>query len=238
MKRLGTFLFLVLTLSSCWDDINCTTAKGSIETKTVALDNIKGINLNVNANVYVSEGSVQTVTVEGKEDALLKLKTDVRNGIWIIDFDQCVLNHDLTVHITIPKLTYVKISGSGDVYGETPFASGDELVEFRISGSGYMNLEMNAENIETTISGSGDIRLSGEANNHKLQISGSGSLTSYELKSVNHDVNISGSGNAEVFVDGGVLDAKISGSGKVYYKGNPSSFIANISGSGKIIDSN
>ena len=61
---------------------------------------------------------------------------------------------------------------------------------------------------------------------------------SFDLKSVNHNIDISGSGNAEVFVDGGSLDANISGSGKVYYKGAPSSFNTDITGSGKIVDAN
>jgi hypothetical protein len=97
---------------------------------------------------------------------------------------------------------------------------------------------MDATDIETSISGSGDIRLAGEATNHTLKVSGSGNLSGYELKSINQMITISGTGNAEVFVDGGILDAKISGSGKVYYKGNSSSFSADITGSGSVIDAN
>lgn len=240
MKSLTLTMVLtaLITLSSCWDDIRCTTANGFIETKTIQLAAIEGIDLSINANVFISEGTAQEITVEGKIDAIEKLKTEVRNGIWTIDFDQCVLNHDLTIYITLPKLTYAKISGSGDIFGETPFASGDDLVEFKISGSGYINLEMDATDIETTISGSGDIRLAGAATNHTLKVSGSGNLSGFDLESINQMITISGSGNAEVFVDGGTLDAKISGSGKVYYKGNPSSFSADITGSGSVIDAN
>lgn len=240
MKSLSLTMVLaaLVTLSSCWDDIRCINANGFIETKEIQLDAIDGIDLQINANVFISEGTQQEIVVEGKEEAIEKLRTEVRNGIWFIDFDQCVINHDLTIHITLPKLTYAKISGSGDVFGETPFASGDELVEFKISGSGYINLEMDATDIETTISGSGDVRLAGASTNHTLKVSGSGSLSGFDLKSINNTITISGSGNAEVFVDGGILDAKISGSGKVYYQGTPSSFTADITGSGDIIDAN
>lgn len=236
---LVTVVAFIVTLSSCVNDGGiCTNADGFIETKTLELDDINGIDLSINANVYLTEGTTQEITVEGKSDAIGKLETVVRNGIWTIDFDQCVINHDLTIHITLPKLTYAKISGSGDIFGETPFASGDELVEFKISGSGYINLEMDATDIETSISGSGDVRLAGAATNHTLKVSGSGSLSSFDFKSVNHNITVSGSGNAEIFVDGGILDAKISGSGKVYYKGAPSSFSADITGSGKVEDAN
>lgn len=235
---LVAFLGMTLTLSSCWNDVICTRANGFIDTKIIDLDDIDGIDLQINANVYLMQGDDQEIKVEGKKDAIAKLEKDVRNGIWFIDFDQCVLNHDVTIYITLPKLTYVKISGSGDVFGENEFQTGDELVEFKILGSGYINLEMSATDIESTISGSGDMRLSGSATNHQLKVSGSGSLSGFDLRSENHDINISGSGNAEIFVDGGILDAKISGSGKVYYKGLPSSFNTNITGSGKVLDAN
>lgn len=240
MKSLAllAILGMVLTLSSCWDDITCTRASGFIETEIISLDDIDGIDLQINTNVYLTQGADQEIRIEGKKDAIAKLEKEVRNGIWFIDFDQCVLNHDVTIYITLPKLTYVKISGSGDVFGENTFQIGDELVEFKILGSGYINLEIDAEDIESTISGSGDMHLSGEATNHTLKVSGSGNLSGFDLKSVNHEVTISGSGNAEIFVDGGDLDAKISGSGKVYYKGNPSSFNTDITGSGKIINAN
>jgi hypothetical protein len=232
------FLGITLTLSSCWNDITCTRANGFIETKTIPLDDIKGIDLSISANVYLTQGTEQEIKVEGKKDAIAKLEKDVRNGIWFIDFDQCIINHDVTIYITLPKLTYVKISGSGDVFGENAFQTGDELVEFKISGSGYINLEMDATDIESRIYGSGDMRLSGSAINHTLKVSGSGNLSGFDLKSVNHNIEISGSGNAEVFVEGGTLDASISGSGKIYYKGVPSSFNTDITGSGKIIDAN
>ncbi|MFK7947496.1 MAG: head GIN domain-containing protein [Saprospiraceae bacterium] len=240
MKSLTLTMVLtaLITLSSCWDDIRCTNADGFIETRTIQLDAIEGIDLSINANVFISEGTTQEITVEGKSDAIEKLKMDVRNGIWTIEFDQCVINHDLTINITLPKLTYAKISGSGDIFGETPFDSSNDLVEFKISGSGYINLEMNAADIETSISGSGDIRLAGEATNHTLKVSGSGNLSGYDLEAVNQIITISGSGNTEIFVDGGTLEAKISGSGKVYYKGNPSSFSADVTGSGSVIDAN
>lgn len=240
MKTLTLFAFLgiTLTLASCWNDVTCTRANGFIETKIITLDDIEGIDLKINGNVYLTQGTEQEIKVEGKKDAIAKLEKNVQNGIWLIDFDQCVINHDVTIYITLPKLTYVKISGSGDVFGENAFQTGDELVEFKISGSGYINLEMNATDIESKISGSGDIRLSGAATNHTLQVSGSGNLSGFDLKSVNQNIEISGSGNAEVFVDGGTLDARISGSGKVYYKGAPSSFNTEITGSGKVIDAN
>jgi hypothetical protein len=231
----------IVLLPSCFlDNLNviCSDATGDVVTKTFTLDSMVGINLSESANVFISQGETQEVTIEGKEDAIAKLKTEVHNGIWYIEFDECVVNHDLEIRITLPLLTTVKVSGSGDVFGETAFQSGDNAVSIDVSGSGYVNLDMTATNMNTRISGSGDVRCAGAATNHEVKISGSGSLKAFDLKSQNYDITISGSGNSEVFVDGGSLAATISGSGKVKYKGSPSSFNVNISGSGKVIDEN
>lgn len=231
---------ILLSFTSCLNDVNfiCDEADGSIETQIIELADFEGIDLNINADVYLSEGATQEISVSGRTDAIAKLERDIDNGIWEIEFDECVRNHEIEIHITMPKLTSVAISGSGDVIGETAFNSTDENIDFKISGSGYLSLEMNADKIYTKISGSGDVRLSGSATEHELKISGSGSLNAFSLIATDQIAAISGSGSAEVFVDGGILDAKISGSGKVYYKGDPSSFSADISGSGKVIDAN
>lgn len=234
-------LFTALfSFSSCVNNIDfiCDNADGSIETQIIELADFEGIDLNIAADVYLSEGATQEVRISGKTDAIAKLEREVDNGIWEIEFDECVRNHEIEIHITMPKLTSVSISGSGDVIGETAFNATDENIDFNISGSGYLSLEMNANKIYTKISGSGDARLSGSATEHELKISGSGSLNGFALMATDQIATISGSGSAEVFVDGGILDAKISGSGKVYYKGNPSSFSADVSGSGKVIDAN
>jgi hypothetical protein len=233
-------LITLISFSSCLHntDFICDNADGGIETQIIELGDFEGIDLNIAADVYLTEGAVQEVKITGKTDAIAKLEREIDNGIWEIEFDECVRNHDIEIHITMPKLTSVSISGSGDVIGETAFNSTDENVDFKISGSGYLSLEMNANKIHTKISGSGDARLSGSATEHELKISGSGSLNGFGLVATDQITTISGSGSAEVFVDGGILDAKISGSGKVYYKGNPTSFSADVSGSGKVIDAN
>ncbi len=237
---IATSFILLFGFSSCLNNVDfiCEEANGNNETQTIELDDFEGIDLKIDADVYISEGATQEISISGKTDAIAKLEREIDDGIWEIEFDECIKNHDLEIHITIPELTSVSISGSGDVIGETPFNSTDEDIEFRISGSGYLSLEMNADDIDTKISGSGDVRLSGTADTHELKISGSGSLNGFDLVATDQIATISGSGNAEVFVDGGALETKISGSGKIYYKGNPSSFSADISGSGQVIDAN
>jgi hypothetical protein len=122
------------------------------------------------------------------------------------------------VYITTNKLSSVRVSGSGNVYGKSKF-TGSEKIATGISGSGNITLDVNAPEVESEISGSGAIVLSGETANQKIRITGSGDYNAQELKSENSVVRMTGSGDVKVFADA-KLEIHITGAGSVYYKGD------------------
>lgn len=206
--------------------------EGPIVKRTLDLDNFNKLVLTNNAKVYLRQGSTQSVEVEAQENIIDNLVTDVSDRTWKIRFDQSVRRYDgMKVYITIPTLEGIRLSGSGSIIGENKFTGLDEL-GVSISGSGDINLEIEANTVDTHISGSGDIRLAGRTNNHGISISGSGEVEAYNLSSANCKVRISGSGDCEVEVQED-LEVRISGSGDVNYKGRPR-VSSRISGSGDI----
>lgn len=235
--------FGIFTLSGCFIDINddgnglfgCISGSGSTETQTLDIDEFTSIKLEINLDVYITQGDDFSVEVEGKENIIDDLKLSVSNNTWTIDTDHCTRNiGNMKVYITMPNIEYLKISGSGKIIGENTFTGND--IELRISGSGDMDLSLETDNIEAKISGSGEMWLEGNSSNFDFKISGSGDLNAFDLESDNVDVRISGSGDARVrAID--ELNVTISGSGNVYYKGSPSINV-HISGSGNLIDSN
>lgn len=229
----------LVSLSSClWDDdgpFNCVDGNGPTVSETINLPDFQGIEMNISADVYLTQGPVQEVVVEGQENIIDLLERDVDNGVWEIEFEDCVHHSDdLKIYITLPELVEVTINGSGDVMGQSVFAT-DEM-DLRISGSGDISLEAVADSYDITITGSGDMELDGSCEDMDIDISGSGDLNAFGLLAQTADINISGSGECEVSVSQS-MDVTISGSGDVYYKGNPSINV-NISGSGQVIDSN
>lgn len=200
--------------------------------KTLQVNDFDGIGLSFNATVYLRQGNRHSVEVEGQENIIDNIETDVKNGIWKIEFDENVRRHEgVTLWITMPTLTEASISGSGTIAGETPFKNlGD--VKVGISGSGDIRLNLDARDIDTNISGSGDIELAGTAQNHQIRISGSGDISAYDLRTRNCRVRISGSGDCSVYAEED-LDISTSGSGDVYYAGRPR-VKAKISGSGEV----
>ncbi|MEO0468485.1 MAG: head GIN domain-containing protein [Bacteroidota bacterium] len=259
MKSLKNFSYLLvlilgISLTSCDDLQICEQGEGPVVVQTLNIDPMTGFRLDVSAEVFISEGATQSVEVHAQQNIIDLLETDVQNDIWDIDIPGCVnTDEEIEIYITLPKLEYAKIAGSGDVVGQTSFTTDD--LELDISGSGYIELDVDAQSVSTKISGSGDVVLdldtddlisritgsgkltyAGTATTHDSRSSGSGKLFAYDLITDESLIRINGSGDAEVYADQ-TLDVNIAGSGNVSFKGN-AALEVNITGSGKVIDAN
>ena len=233
-------LLATIFLSSCYKDAFCTRGNGEIISKTLNISDFTGIDFQEAGDVIITQGPEQLVTVTGDENIIKKLKENVHAGVWEIDLERgCYTDYDLSVHITLPVLEEVHLSGAGNIVVED-FENQNEF-KVTISGSGDIDLNefKGADKLDVKISGSGHIygnESFEDLEDMEVTISGSGTFEAYPIITKSCDIKISGSGKAYLFVDE-TLDVNISGSGKVYYKGYPS-IDTNISGSGSIINAN
>lgn len=230
----------VLSLSGCCiDDDNffgqdCEDGWGPDVEVVLNMPPFHSIVLKNDIKVNISQGDVFSVVAVGEENIIDLLELDVQNGVWDIEFERCVDDHDVKLFITTPDVRLLSIQGSGDIFAETFLETQD--LSLRISGSGDMCLGTFAQHVDAKISGSGNIELEGNAESLDLSISGSGDFKAFPFISQRADVRISGSGDASVHVLE-LLEVNISGSGNVYFKGNPQ-LVIEISGSGEVIDAN
>lgn len=233
MKTLITTLSLLILISftSCDDDFICEKANGYVETQEFNLSDIDGISMGISGNVVIIIGEEQSVRVEAQRDILDNLNTSVTGGTWNISLNQCFRKYsEVNITVTVPSLEYVSLSGSGSILSNSIIIVNG--FKSSLSGSGTIDLTLEANNVDTNISGSGSINLAGSTNQHDISISGSGNANTYGLASSHANVRVSGSGNALVSVEG-ELDVSISGSGNVIYDGNPA-INSSISGSGQV----
>ncbi|MEM1320347.1 MAG: head GIN domain-containing protein [Bacteroidota bacterium] len=243
LNWLFLFLLTALLASGCYFDdddsndgfLDCESGQGGIITEELNLNDFNSIELRINAEVRITQGSPQRVVVEGQENIIDLIELDVQNDNWEIEFDRCVRrSEDLKFFITIPDIRSLHVSGSGLIFGENTFVSEDLIL--RISGSGDIDLAVDTEDIDSRISGSGRVILEGNCEEFEFKVSGSGDYEAFGLQALEGEVDISGSGDADVRVEE-ILDVDISGSGDVRYKGRPILNV-NISGSGRVIDAN
>lgn len=215
--------------------VGCINGSGAIVSQDLDLPDFDAVHLAMSGEVYITQGSEQSVRVEGKQNIIDELDLSVSNGRWTIETDRCVRDlNDFKVFITMPDITELSISGSGDIFGENFFVVQD--ITLRITGSGDMDLGLEADDVDVDITGSGNMTLEGAGDFLDARISGSGDIRAFDLQVARAKFNISGSGDAEITV-ADELDVRISGSGDVKYKGNPSVDVS-ISGSGRVVDAN
>lgn len=234
-KNILTTTIIALSLlisTACRKDGICERGDGPTVTREIVLDDIEGIDMDIDADVYIKQDNVQKIEVKGQSDIIDRLKRNTFNKVWKIGFTRCVKHHDkLEIHISVPSLKSINLSGSGNIQGENTFTSNN--LKLRISGSGNISIAANvASLLDANISGSGSITVAGTGNQQDLRISGSGDIHGLEFAAKSADINISGSGDVETNSTD-KLDVHISGSGDVYYKNTPA-INTSVSGSGNV----
>lgn len=186
-------------------------------------------------DVQITTDSTFSIILEGQQNILDVLETDIspsgrlhiriKNGVM-------VSGKDIKVRISMPDISGLYLSGSGDMEVLNQLQTSD--LDLHVKGSGNISLNrLFAHTLTAKISGSGEINIGGgEVQSESLTISGSGAMDLLQVESEEATVKSSGSGSIQLFVTER-LNVKISGSGNVYYRGNPVIDV-DISGSGSL----
>lgn len=183
--------------------------------QTRELASFSRLRVNGSTDVDVRVGAGQSVIVEGSDSQLDRVVTEVKGDTLVVSNRGMYLDNErskLRVHITVPRLNAVEISGSGDVQVNA------------LAGSQFA----------VAISGSGDVKAQGSGvDSLSVTISGSGDADLRALPTRSAAVNVAGSGDVKVNVTE-ALSANLLGSGDIRYAGNPRRVNKNVAGSGEI----
>ena len=235
MKKTLQNLALIasIVLSSCDFTGERIDGNGNITSVTRQVNNTEKIKVEGEMDVFLETGA-SSVRIEADENIIPFIETVEEDGwLRIRTRDNTNINtsNSIKVYVTSPRITDIHVDGSGNVTGNGKISSSDDM-SFDISGSGNINVQINAPRVEAAISGSGNLNVAGETRELELHIAGSGNYRGADLKAENARVDIAGSGDASLFADVS-LKASIAGSGDVKYRGN-ATIEKNIAGSGSV----
>lgn len=207
------------------------------ESRTLKLDDFTKIQLTSSFDVILKQGNQQKVTAEGPTKMLDRLNTKVKNGAWSIyakkqkgSWSKGYSKESVTIHITIPTLTAIGVTGSGKIK-----SSHFDVEDLKISvtGSGKLTMEVEAKGtLMTSVSGSGKVKLNGSAKSIKAKVTGSGDIMAEDVSVTTADAHVTSSGDIYIHASES-LNAYVTGSGDVHYKGKPS-VNSKTTGSGKV----
>ncbi len=229
--KISNYLILISLIVSLISCENCIEPTGTLKNRTLKVESFSKLNVDIPANVKLTMGDSVLINISAPESVIKNISTSVRRGKLNIEGNICgSKNNKINIEITTPNISAINISGSADVFSQTPFKT-DKLV-LNVSGSGSIQLNTFSNSITAEISGSGDIMLSGTAQKLGVEISGSGSFKGLGLNTYTASISISGSGDASTTVLNN-LNAKVTGSGHINYSGEPK-LNAKVTGSGNV----
>lgn len=232
MKSLTRVLFATVAFVAF---ATLTTKANRIEDRH--LGGFNAINLSASYDVFITQGTAESVKVEASDEDQEHIITEVSGGVLNIYEKH---NHGLhwswgnkkqVVYVVARDINSISISGSGDVFFKSGINTNN--MKIKVSGSGDVAGRLNTRTLEASISGSGDVKLSGRADDSNVRVSGSGDFEGRDLVTASTAVRVVGSGDATV--NAGIkIDAAVSGSGDIRYTGGAKQVSVSKAGSGDI----
>lgn len=224
-----------LALGGCRDAGNCITGIGSSVEKNYSVSNFTEVSFAGYAAVSISKGSTYSLRIVGQQNVLDILDVRVSAGKLYIGEKTCVRKAEkLQIYITLPALNGVHCSGSIDVTTNHQFNAAQFVVE--VSGTGVLNLNVDAQYFSSNISGDATLIATGTAPTQNYITSGVGSYQCFGLIGDDVSVDVSGTANHELYASK-TLGIEVSGSATVYYKGHPA-VTQDVSSTLQLVDAN
>jgi phage-related protein len=218
-------IIILLSITAC--------SVGVTHTESREISDVNAVSINTIGEFVIRQGDAETLTIEGPNNILRHITTEVVGGTLYIDSERGVLSDSfakVVYTLTVKNLNEISLSGAGSI----SISSLDSTdLDVTLTGAGSITVRsLNTQNLSVLLNSAGSISISGNAVNQNVVLSGVGSYDASDLQSQTAKVVMSGAGSAEVWVSD-ALDIEVSGVGSVSYFGSPS-VTQNISGLGSV----
>ena len=232
--KIFTFAIAIVGISACTNAQFRQTVRGNriVVTKERKAESFTGVKVSSGIDVYLKQGSIETISVEADENLHEYIITEVRAGVLNVYTDANIrFAERKRVNVTMKEVNSVRVASAGDVIGETPIKT--DRLELSASSAGDIKLEVNAKELKLDISSSGDITLTGEAETLDCNLSSAGDLNAFDLKVREANISASSAGDADINVSEKIT-ARASSAGDINYMGNPKYIDVHSSSAGSI----
>lgn len=232
-------LAILCVTSACaqwWGNADKVKGNGNVVSKTRSITDYNKVSLKGSLDVILVNGKEGNIKIEAESNLMKHIVTEVEGDdlkIYVEKGFNLEPSRGSKFLVTVPfkDLFKVSLAGSGDIYSEDIIKA--NRFGTSISGSGNVQLSVEASEIKTSITGSGDMVLKGATETLKCDVTGSGVLKAYDLKAQNVYALITGSGDIKTTAVHSIR-ARVTGSGDIDYQGNPEKEDKKVTGSGNI----
>jgi Putative auto-transporter adhesin, head GIN domain len=221
MKTSTKSFVILLCLTICASSIY---AQNTEETRNVS--NFKGIRISSGIDLYIKQGSVESVRIVGDKDKLEKVKTEKEGDVlkiyagsskgWFnFDFDWSN-KKTIKAYVTVKNLNSISATGGSDVFSEGKL----DLIKLDIKATGGSDVKLDLDTDELTCetTGGSDVTLSGTATVFKASATGGSDLKAKNLRTNFCNISSTGGSDAHVWAEKEISISATGGS-DVYHKG-------------------
>jgi hypothetical protein len=138
-----------------------------------------GIILNGNANVYLSQGDGNSVTVQGNRENVDEVSTSVSNGMLVINSGAL---RNVTIYVSMTDINLLQVNGNGVINAQTTINS--DMLLMKVIGDGVINADVRTLSLGTIINGNGKIYVHGITGDCLVKIKGEGKVITANLDSL------------------------------------------------------
>lgn len=242
MNRVNVISFIFVAVAVSVSFTGCWQSPGSMRLKPGQMDTLQErevacfnkIELDGNFTVYLQNATACRVTVEGEEEVLSTVITEVDNETLRIGYmnEQLMpMDHSVVVNIMVKDLYAIKGQKSIKMITTDIFEFHDLDLDF--AGAVDLEMELAGQQLTGVFAGASLVDFRGKVDTIKMEMPGAGKFKAFDLEVKNADLNLAGAGKAEVYVTG-ELRVNMAGACYVSYKGNPANVYSNISGIGRL----
>ena len=230
-KSFSTILItLVILLVSC--NVIGESGSGNVVREDRHVSSFNAIDVSGSFEVFLSQGTTQSVIVEADDNLMKLIKTRVNGNTLEIDTKEPIRHAKcMKIYLTVTDLKEIQLSGAVDIQTETKLTFNDLSLD--VSGATDSKIELDVQKLNVDCSGGSKLHFVGQAKEVSFDISGAVDLFAFDMIAEKMDLGISGAGKAEVNVTR-EFNADISGAASVRYKGNPEKISQDVSGAGSI----
>lgn len=202
-----------------------------------SVDPFDAIQIQGHYDVLLTRGKEGTLKLSGKSTDLKQVETFVKNNILIIKQSKELWSLSdwtsgrVSIEIPVERINEVILNGSGEIRSKHTLST--TSFKTKLSGSGDIDLTVEAERVKGIVTGSGDLRLSGKAQETYFEVTGSGDIKAKNLKSNVCSGRITGSGSINIYAKV-EMDSYITGSGHINCYGKPPFHKTKVTGSGDV----
>lgn len=227
---------LSLTLFSCNFDLNLNTGvkgNGNVVTKERSIiGTFSTIKATEGLDVYLTQGDIESITVEADENLQDLIMTDIENGILKIHTKENIGNaSSKKVRVTFKDISSIISTSGSDVFS-TNTINADDLTLESTSGSD-MKLDVNTSVLYCNSTSGSDMRLSGRTIKLVAEATSGSDIKAADL--IAESSVVKATSGADITVNTSKeLTASANSGGDVKYYGNPEKVNKNNASSGSI----